>query len=99
MRRPSKIPSYAAGNQLAARIILANPRRHLAWSEPLTDAEVDASLMVRWAREVTETQIPQNVLTDRTICAEVGAPRSEGVASYNPSSLTGHHGAADRKDD
>jgi len=50
------LPAWRAGNHQAAAIILANPRRHLAWPEPLTDAEVEGSLMVRWARKVTQPE-------------------------------------------
>ena len=40
------------GNRLAAAIILADSERHLAWPAPLSDAEMEASLMVRWARRI-----------------------------------------------
>ena len=52
MKNHSKQPTYTAGNHHAATIILADPERHLAWPAPPSDAEMEASLMVRWARRI-----------------------------------------------
>jgi len=51
-----KPPSYASGNHQAAAIILADPVRHLQWPEPMTEAEIEASLLVRWARTITKIE-------------------------------------------
>lgn len=47
-----KPPAYATPNRESAAIILADPERHLAWPEPLTQAEIEASFLVRWARRI-----------------------------------------------
>lgn len=51
-----KPPTYDAGNQLAAAIILTDPTRHLAWPEPLTEAEIEAAGLVRWARKIERAE-------------------------------------------
>lgn len=80
-----KIPLYDAQNRLTATVILADPERHLAWPEPLAPAEVEASLMVRWAR----TFFSQIVVTDEAKNGNLREHRSQGAASYSPSPLTG----------
>ena len=54
-----KPPAYATPNREVAAIILADPRRHLAWPEPLSAEEIEASLMVGWAREATQIEEPK----------------------------------------
>lgn len=56
MQKNKEKAKGGAGNQLAAAIILADPTRHLAWQAPLSVAEVEASLMVRWARRIVEVE-------------------------------------------
>lgn len=51
-----KPPSYTTPNQQAAAIILADPARHLAWPGELTVEEIEASLMVGWARKVSQIE-------------------------------------------
>lgn len=53
-----KPPTYDAPNQLAARIILADPERYVPWPEPLSVEEIEAAGLVRWALRITENQVP-----------------------------------------
>lgn len=57
-RQKKVLPSYQRQNRAAAAIVLADPVRHLQWPGTLTEAEVEATLMVRWARRIIEKQVP-----------------------------------------
>ena len=46
------MPDYTAQNRQSAAIILADPRRYLGWPADRTDAEVEATAMVQWARQI-----------------------------------------------
>jgi len=55
-RQKKVLPSYQRQNRAAAAIVLADPRRHLAWPEPIRAEEIEASLMVGWARRFVEVE-------------------------------------------
>lgn len=57
--RAKKPPAYATPNRESAAIILADPEAALRWPEPLTAEEIEASLMVGWARKVTQIEEPK----------------------------------------
>ena len=59
-RQKKVLPSYQRQNRESAAIILADPRRHLAWPEPLSAEEIEASLMVGWARKVQAAEEKQS---------------------------------------
>ena len=53
------LPAYTRQNSESAAIILADPARHLAWPVAMSEAEIEASLMVRWARKISQSEEPK----------------------------------------